>query len=154
MELGTYENKTFTYDALLLYREATMYEINKQDRTCKKRPLKEDFQPMGIPKDASLVGQAVLGTSSAPGEGLLVNTWTGDFPKAGKYMGTVTAFGCIPVSYVYHTEQFGWVLASYFNNVIGISDPGQLNPPDFCSDAEVEIGEEPVDFLSLFLKKH
>lgn len=48
-----------------------------------------------------------------------------------------------------------FVFTSFFNNVIGISDPGQLNPPDFCADAEMKDStEEPADFLSLFLKKH
>ncbi|XP_071334145.1 ependymin-like 1 isoform X1 [Trachinotus anak] len=185
-EIGTYENKTFTYDVLLLYREATMYEIVKHNRTCKKKPLKGDFYPLGIPKTASLLGQAVVGSSSGPGEGLLVNTWTGDQPDKGgeracnvkvyslsigqchfintvvfisvppgKFMITYTEFGCIPVSAAFHTEQFGWMVLSYFNNVVGISDPGELNPPDFCPDTEMENSkEEPADFLSLFFKKH
>lgn len=57
-----------------------MYEIHEHNRTCKKKPLKADFQPWAIPKDATLVGQFVLGSSSGPGEGLLVNSWTGDLP--------------------------------------------------------------------------
>lgn len=60
-----------------------MYEINRKDKTCKKSPLKTDFQPMAVPKGASLLGQAVLGSSSAPGQGLLFNTWMGDLPKTG-----------------------------------------------------------------------
>ncbi|KAM9335277.1 ependymin-2-like [Symphorus nematophorus] len=152
-EQGIYENKTFTFDVLLLFREATMYEINDKDHTCKKKPLKVDFQPLAIPKTASLLGQIVLGSSSGPGQGLLVNTWLADLPdKGGKFMSTVTEFGCIPVSTVYHTEQFGWMLTSFFNNVIGLADPSVLNPPDFCQTAE--IVEEPTDFLSLFLNKH
>nr|ACQ58758.1 Ependymin-1 precursor [Anoplopoma fimbria] len=154
-EMGTYENKSFTFDALLLFREGTVYEINKHDRTCKKNPLKADFHPMAIPKDASLLGQIVLGSSSGPGEGLLVNTWMGELPeKAGKFISTVTEFGCIPISTVYHTSQFGWVLTSFFNNILGIENPDQLNPPDFCLDAEMKADEEePTDFLSLFLNK-
>lgn len=60
-----------------------MYEINEKDRTCKKKPLKADFQPMEIPDSASLLGQAVVGSSSEPGQGLLVNTWVGDLPDKG-----------------------------------------------------------------------
>lgn len=42
---------------------------------------------------------------------------------------------------------------SFFNNIIGITDPNQLNPPSFCSDEDTEVDteEEPRDFLSLFL---
>ncbi|XP_037538397.1 ependymin-1 [Nematolebias whitei] len=155
MELGTYENKSFTYDALLLFRENVMYEIHEHNRTCKKKPLKADFQPLVIPKDATLVGQFVLGSSSGPGEGLLINTWTGDLPdKTGKYVSSVTEFGCIPVTTLFQTEQFGWVVTSYVNNIKGITDPSQLNPPDFCHDEESkDNNEEPANFLSLFLPK-
>lgn len=155
LELGSYENKTFTYDVLLLYREATMYEIHDHNRTCKKMPLKVAFHPLSIPKDATLLGQAVVGSSSGPGQGLLVNTWIGDLPdKSGKYSSVVTEFGCIPVNTAYQTKEFGWVLTSFFNNVIGIEDPNRLNPPSFCSDTEIKEGqEEPVDFFSSFLNK-
>uniref|UniRef100_A0A3P9MUE9 Ependymin-2-like n=1 Tax=Poecilia reticulata TaxID=8081 RepID=A0A3P9MUE9_POERE len=155
LELGAYENKTFTYDALLLFREATMYEIHHHNRTCKKMPLKADFHPLAIPKDATLLGQAVVGSSSGPGQGLLVNTWIGDLPdKSGKYSSVVTEFGCIPVNTVYQTKEFGWVVMSYFDNVIGIEDPNLLNPPSFCSEAErMEDQKEPVDFFSLFQSK-
>ncbi|XP_007555908.1 ependymin-2-like [Poecilia formosa] len=155
LELGTYENKTFTYDVLLLYREATMYEIHHHNRTCKKMPLKVEFYPLAIPKDATLLGQAVVGSSSGPGQGLLVNTWTGELPdKSGKYSSVVTEFGCIPVNTNYQTKEFGWVVTSFFDNVIGIEDPNLLNPPSFCSEAErMEDQKEPVDFFSLFQSK-
>ncbi|MEQ2279998.1 hypothetical protein AMECASPLE_014959 [Ameca splendens] len=128
-----------------------MYEIHEHNRTCKKSPLKVEFQPLGIPKNASLLGQVVVGSSSGPGQGLLVNTWVGELPdKSGKYMATVTEFACIPVSSAYHTKEFGWMVTSFFNNVIGIEDPDRLNPPSFCTDAEVK--EDPADFLSVFVK--
>lgn len=60
-----------------------MYEIFTHNRTCKKRPLKVEFQPMGIPDGSSLLGQVVLGSSSGPLEGLLVNTWMADMPHGG-----------------------------------------------------------------------
>lgn len=41
---------------------------------------------------------------------------------------------------------------SYLNNLIGISDPNLLNPPDFCPDLDAEMDgrEEPVNFLNVF----
>lgn len=198
--------------------QAAMYEIDDKARTCKKKPLKADFHPMEIPINSTLVGQAVLGSSSGPGEGLLVNTWTGNLPGntgelasnvqnchpgclsalclwthfmsvlPGKYLTTFTEFGCIPVNTMYQTQEYGWmvtgfvssqvysvknvewntfasvqvkavslfffffVLTSFFNNVVGISDPGQLNPPDFCPTEMTSNGEKPEDFTSLFFK--
>lgn len=154
-EIGKYNNQSFTIDVLLLYREGVMYEINDKAKTCQKKPLKVDFQPLKIPDEASFIGQFVIGSSSGPGEGLLVNSWQGDIPNEGKYFATVTEFGCIPVSVVYQTKQFGWAVTSYLDNLIGIIDPNLLNPPSFCPalEAEVDSGEEPVDFLNVFFTK-
>jgi len=156
-ETGTYNNKTFSADALLLYREQAMFLIDESKHTCTKQALKADFEPLIVPKDASLMGQAILGSSSGPGQGLLVNSWWGTLPNnTGKYMMTVTEFGCIPVYTAYQTAEYGWVAVSFFDNVIGITDPGLLNRPDFCpKEMSVEDGDQPpaADFLSLFLKR-
>lgn len=63
-----------------------MYEINDKAQSCKKKPLKADFQPLKIPDDAQYIGQFVIGSSSGPGEGLLVNSWAGDTPQGGNAM--------------------------------------------------------------------
>ncbi|KAK2862685.1 hypothetical protein Q5P01_002218 [Channa striata] len=154
-EQGSFENKTFISDYLLHYREGVLYDIVDSNHRCKKFPLKGDFQPLGIPKTATLLSQAVIGSSSGPGEGLLINVWTGDLPeKAGRFVSTVTEFGCIPVSTLYHTDQFGWVVVSFFNNVVGIPDPSLLNTPNFCPQKEVDPEKQQKDFLSLFLKEN
>ncbi|XP_062300654.1 ependymin-2-like [Scomber scombrus] len=148
---GTYQTKPFTRDYLLLFREGAMYQIFDTNRTCIKSALKDKFHPMEIPKDATLQGQVVLGSPSAPGQGLLVNTWTGDMPdKKGKYLSTVTEFGCIPINNSYQSDEYGWVVVNLYDNVNGIVDPGQLNPPDFCRDTVMKTDEEPKNFLSLF----
>ncbi|XP_031606654.2 ependymin-like isoform X3 [Oreochromis aureus] len=152
-EQGNYQKKPFTYDALLLFREAAMYEIDDKARTCKKKPLRADFHPMEIPSNSSLVGQAVVGSSSGVGQGLLVNTWTGNLSgSTGQYVATFTEIGCIPVNTKYQTQEYGWVLTDFFNNVIGISDPGLLNPPDYCPTEMTADGEQSEDFTSLFFK--
>ncbi|XP_031707016.1 ependymin-like [Anarrhichthys ocellatus] len=154
-EFGSYNNKTFHFDVLLLFRERVMYKINYKNQTCCKKLLNADFHPMEIPRNASLLGEVVLGSSSGPGQGLLVNTWWGELQmKKGpaKYMSTVTEFGCIPVSTLYHTSGSGWMVTNFFNNVIGLVDPQQLIPPRFCEGAQLEerLDEEPVTFFNLF----
>ncbi|XP_037531035.1 ependymin-1-like [Nematolebias whitei] len=134
-----------------------MYEIHEHNRTCKKKPLKVDFQPMAITKETTLVGQFVLGSSSGPRDGLLLNSWAGDLPdKTGEHVSSVTEFGCIPVISVSTLSSCigGDQVSSFLDNIKGITDPSQLNPPDFCRDAETKDSEkEPTDFLSLFLTK-
>lgn len=102
-EFGSYENKTFHLDVLLLFRQVmttchrylncvqhkllynamavlqgVMYKINWKNQTCCKKPLNADFHPLEIPRNASLLGQVVLGGSSGPGQGVLVNSWGGE----------------------------------------------------------------------------
>ncbi|CAM4509169.1 hypothetical protein PO909_024995 [Leuciscus waleckii] len=148
-EFGTHESESFHLNMLFLFREHVVYSMDYKNRTCQKNPLHSAFHPSHIPRNASWLAQVVLGGSSAPGEGLLVNTWTGDVPEtAGKYMATVTEFGCIPVSTLYYTPQSGWIVTTYFNAVTGIEDPEQFIPPPFCDDVEIE--EENLDFFSGF----
>ncbi|XP_055363128.1 ependymin-2-like [Betta splendens] len=153
-ECGSHDNKTFHLDVLLLYKEKVMYDINYKNKTCTKKPLNTDFHPLAVPKKASLLGQVVLGTSSRRGQGLLVNTWAGKIQtknRTAKYISTVTEFGCIPVTTLFHGNK-GWVVTSFFDNIIGIKDPKQLSPPSFCkgSELEEEDGEDPETFFSLF----
>ncbi|XP_038124312.1 ependymin-like 1 isoform X2 [Cyprinodon tularosa] len=154
-EIGSYDNKTFTLNVLLLYRQGVLYKISERNKTCEKKRLNRDFHPLAIPKDANLLGQAVLGSSSGPGQGVLVNTWIGQLEmknRTAKYMSTVTEFGCVPISTLVHTPKNGWMVTSFYNNVIGLRDPQQLIPPSFCKDAKLDKNQEedPVDFYSLF----
>ncbi|KAK2862686.1 hypothetical protein Q5P01_002219 [Channa striata] len=154
-EFGSYNNKTFRFDVLLLYREHVMYKIHYRNHTCTKKPLSGDFHPLAIPRNASHLGQVVLGSSSGPGQGLLVNTWVGELQmkkEMAKYMSTVTEFGCVPVTTLFHTNTHGWVVTNFFNNVLGIADPELLIPPPFCKDAQLEEEDEKdaANFFSLF----
>lgn len=72
--------------------QGVMYNIHDKAKTCQKKSVKAGFQPLKIPDEAQLLGQAVLGSSSGPGQGLLVNTWTGDIPKEG---GQALKNGCV-----------------------------------------------------------
>lgn len=150
-EQGQYMNQSFTYNVLLLFKEGVMYEIDGQAKKCTKKPLKADFQPLGVPHNATFVGQFIIGSSSAPGQGLLVNTWGGKTQEGGQYMVTVTEYGCIPVSTLYKTTEYGWVLVSYINNIMGIVDPSALNPPPFCPPLEVKPEGEPVDLFTFII---
>uniref|UniRef100_A0A3Q3KZ19 Ependymin-like 1 n=1 Tax=Labrus bergylta TaxID=56723 RepID=A0A3Q3KZ19_9LABR len=149
-ELVTLDNQTFTYDVLANYREQVLYQINEKDKTCQKSPLKANFMPLGVPPGSSLVAQSVLGDSSRPGK----DSWSTPGQEIRRFMTTVTEFGCVPVTFVYQLKPYGWMHVSYFDNVIGITNPDQLNPPSFCSDANTMTHEEPVDFMSLFQPKN
>ncbi|KAG5853228.1 hypothetical protein ANANG_G00070860 [Anguilla anguilla] len=138
-QMRTYENRTTTVDLLVLFNERVLYQIDWLRFSCKKKALSSEFQPMEVPRDATLMGQVVVGTASAFGQGLLVNTWVGhDAEKNGTYMAVFTGIGCLPVSAMYHKEETGWTMLSFFNILLGIDDPQVFFPPAFCKYAPLE----------------
>ncbi|KAF5902222.1 ependymin-like, partial [Clarias magur] len=95
-------NHTEVMDALLLYQERVVYQIDYKHRTCQKQELMDEFHPIEIPDNSTLIGQVVLGSLSGPGEGVLANSWAGDLPEVqGWYVMTFTEFGCFPVGVLY-----------------------------------------------------
>lgn len=146
-EMGTYEHKNFTYEAIMLYQQGVMYEIHRHDQTCVKKALKDDFHPFEVPKDAGFMGQAVLGTLAYPGQGLVVNTWMGQMTnQSDSYMVSFTESDCLPVSGFFKTKDMGWMSLSYHDNSFGVPDPDAFVPPPFCQKAKLEDGEK-VDFF-------
>ncbi|XP_048850949.1 ependymin [Brienomyrus brachyistius] len=147
-------NQTSFVDVLLLFREGVSYEISYQNQTCKKAPLKTPFPPIEIPHDAQLQGEVVLGSSSAPGMGVLVNDWVGAVPEQkAKYQLIFTEFGCLPITSINHIEDVGLILTSFYDLVIGIEDPDEFIPPPFCDKAELQQTEsrKVKDFLRFFI---
>ncbi|XP_026878491.2 ependymin [Electrophorus electricus] len=135
---GQESNHSLHVDILMLFRERVYYEINYQNQSCVKMPLSAAFIPIEIPYDAQHNAQFVLGTLSAPGQGLLVNDWVGFIPEyQAKYSMSVTEFGCIPITFLYHIEKMGHVLSSFYDIVVGIENPEVFVPPAFCGSAKL-----------------
>uniref|UniRef100_A0A8C7YDE6 Uncharacterized protein n=1 Tax=Oryzias sinensis TaxID=183150 RepID=A0A8C7YDE6_9TELE len=134
-----------------LLHQAVMYEIDDAKRTCKKSPLKADFQPLKIPQNAFRISQTQVGSSSVPGQGLLVNNWSGKLPdKSGEeaHVGIRTSM----ISQYSETwSKVGDMLwMHFFDNVIGITNPNLLEPPEFCAGAVMDMEAEPRNYLILF----
>ncbi|XP_061104996.1 ependymin-like [Conger conger] len=152
---GVEHNHSFYEDVLMLFGEGVIYQISYRNKTCTKKPLKVPFQPIEIPQNATLQAQIILGSSSGPGQGLLVNNWMGEIPEQKvKYFATFTEFGCIPVSTLYLTHKDGWLFSSFFNILVGIDDPQDLIPPDFCDTTKPVDNEQVVTDFFEALKKN
>ncbi|XP_054896871.1 ependymin-like [Poeciliopsis prolifica] len=145
---GNFGNITVAVDELMLYHQEVMYEINWSAMTCRKLPLDTYFMPLHIPEEASLLGQAFLGSSSSWGMGLLTNTWVGQFPNSDMYSLTFTEIGCLPVTLSNYSPKTGWTTISTYNWVIGLSSPQDFFPPPFCYDAKMEKSAMPQTFFS------
>ncbi|KAB5548803.1 hypothetical protein PHYPO_G00059810 [Pangasianodon hypophthalmus] len=121
-------------DRLLLFREKVYFDIIYHNKSCIKNSFEAAFVPIAIPLDAQHMAQVVLGSLSAPAQGLLVNSWVGsDAELKANYSLTFTEFGCIPVVTIYHIDGLGHFLSSFFDMVVGLEDPTVFIPPPFCS---------------------
>ncbi|XP_066502303.1 ependymin [Hoplias malabaricus] len=141
-------------DFLMLFREGFYYDINYHNKTCVKVPFSGDFIPIEIPINAQHTAQFVIGSLSAPAQGLLVNNWVGSLPELkANYSLSFTEFGCIPVSAYYNVENTGHVLSSYFDVVVGLENPDVFIPPSFCTSAKLleKNKDEMADFFTALL---
>ncbi|XP_052444840.1 ependymin [Carassius gibelio] len=136
---GKEGNQTFFVDRLLLFKEGVNYEIHYHNKTCIKKALKEPFRHIGVPHDAHFLNQMVLGSSSLPEQGLLVNNWNGTVEETKEhYLLTFTAFGCVPLYTLDFTQKGELsIMTSFFDLVEGIEDPNVFIPPSFCDSVEV-----------------
>ncbi|KAI7796327.1 ependymin [Triplophysa rosa] len=135
---GKEDNKTIFADRLLLFREGVKYDIHYHNQTCVKTALKEPFVPIEVPHDAHFLHQLVIGSSSRPGEGLLVNNWEGIVPQTKEhYFMSFTEFGCLPIYSIYFTEKMDVdIMTSFYDLVNGIEDPEVFIPPSFCDSVK------------------
>ncbi|XP_072517785.1 ependymin-1 [Salminus brasiliensis] len=141
-------------DRLMFFRERFYYDINYHNQSCVKTPFSADFVPIEIPVDAHHKAQFVLGSLSAPAQGLLVNDWVGSVPKMkANYSMSFTEFGCIPITTLYNVEKMGHFLSSFFDIVIGLENPDIFIPPSFCTSAKLEQRKDGkvVDFFTSLL---
>ncbi|XP_072319324.1 ependymin-like [Eucyclogobius newberryi] len=146
---GSSNGTHFNMEVLMLFREKLYYEINWSKFSCKKRALDDGFTPMQVPPDAKLMGQAILGSSSSWGMGVLVNTWYGSLPDNGTYSTVFTEVGCIPLTYTAYSPESGFNIISTFNWVIGNVDPMLYIPPFFCPKIRAEETESPSNFFKI-----
>uniref|UniRef100_A0A3B3ZFP0 Ependymin-like 1 n=1 Tax=Periophthalmus magnuspinnatus TaxID=409849 RepID=A0A3B3ZFP0_9GOBI len=119
---GSNNGTNFNMEVLMLFREKVYYEINWSKFSCKKKALDDAFVPMQVPSDAKLMGQAILGSSSSWGMGVLVNTWYGSLPENGE---------------------------NTFNWVIGNVDPMEYIPPSICPKLKADETEAPSNFFKV-----
>lgn len=144
---GTVGNQTFGFDQLMLFNERVYYNIDWGKLRCQKKKLDATFNPIQVPPTSHLLGQAVLGSSSSVGTGLLVNSWGGVMAPDTYYISAFTATGCLPLNYIY-TDASGWGIFNVFNIVLGIKDPMDLLPPFFCPETLQEDQAVPDNFFT------
>ena len=129
-EVDESQERSF-YDELFLFKEKIGYRFNIREKTCVRFNLTEPFRAIEVPPEARSFGSLYIGSSAAEGAGVLVDVWGGQTER-GRYSGSWTSVGCIPVNDAYVSTQTGVAIASFFDVTGGISDPNIFIPPAEC----------------------
>jgi len=139
-EVRNSSGNTF-FHRIHLYREKKGYWINLKTGTCSVESITWPFHRIEVPENATFVDQFEIGTDAVPGAGVLVNVWEDKVtdPKA-RWFGTFTARECLPVNENFHSSQTGFIHTSFFDFVLGISDPNVFIPPSQCQSGKVTHG--------------
>jgi hypothetical protein len=133
-------------EAILRYDEDKFYFIDWTSMTCKVTPAEGEFEPAGVPDNATFLGGITFGLEGA----LTVNNFllsrkvvtpTEEFYRT--WIGGFTAADCIPVTseildspavpsnilaYTVYT-------IAYTNVTAGIADEKVFTPPEFCANS-------------------
>jgi len=124
------------FEVLALFDASTEYVYDFKYHNCSRRPLTRPWRNFGIPPEARSFGEAYIGTSAAPGFGLLVTLWGGNHTTPTndtvRTFGTWTYQACLPVHFVSHNSRYGRSQTSFFDIVAGISDPNVFIPRREC----------------------
>ncbi|XP_065184344.1 mammalian ependymin-related protein 1-like [Sycon ciliatum] len=119
------------YEEIFIHRAEVGYRINGRTRQCEKFALKEPFRYIQVPENATSYGEAYVGSSSVAGAGTLVNLWGGETER-GRYSGSWTSVGCVPVTDSYVSSTTGFIHWTFYDVTLGISDPNVFIPPSNC----------------------
>jgi len=126
------------YHDIHLFRERRRFRYNLKTKVCTVEHSDMRFRPFHIPRNASFVGEAYVGTNAFPDAGVLTTHWEmHNKQEHWRWFGAFTdrSEGCVPVMDHYHDEQIGGVTTQFFDVVLGIGDPNIFVPESACPRA-------------------
>jgi hypothetical protein len=123
------------FHTIELFRERKAFKFNLKTKTCTVEEIKHRFHRIEVPRNASFVGESIIGTNAFLNSGLLTNHWFHE-NKAEKWswygVYTPRDLGCVPVMDQFHDEQVGRVHTQFYDVVLGIADPNVFIPESSC----------------------
>jgi hypothetical protein len=123
------------FHTIHLFRERTTFRFNLKTKVCTKEALHMRFHRIEIPRNATFVGDAIIGTNAFMNSGLSTTHWAHENKQEKwSWYGVFTPreIGCVPVSDEFHDHEVGRVNTQWFDVVLGISDPNIFVPDSSC----------------------
>jgi len=128
------------YHTIELFRERKAFRFNLKTKVCTVQEIKHRFHRIEVPRNASFVGEAIIGTNAFENSGLLTNHWAHhNSEEKWEWFGVYTPreAGCVPIQDDFHDHNVGRVQTNFFDVVLGISDPNVFIPESSCPRARV-----------------
>ncbi|KJE89395.1 ependymin [Capsaspora owczarzaki ATCC 30864] len=120
------------YHTITLHQLGAQYNINLQTKECKIQTIPRQWRPFEIPHNSTFYGGVIVGTEAFADSGVEVDLWGGHTESGDSWTGAFTSRICIPVSDSVRGDKIGFVHTSFFDTVLGISDPNVFIPPSNC----------------------
>jgi len=123
------------FHTIHLFRERVTFRYNLKTKVCTREELKHRFHRIEIPRNASFVGDAIIGTNAFENSGLSTTHWAHENKdEHWSWYGVFTPreIGCVPISDEFHDHNVGRVFTHFFDVVLGTSDPNIFVPNSSC----------------------
>jgi len=123
------------FHTIHLFRERVTFRYNLKTKVCTKEALHMRFHRIEIPRNASFVGDAIIGTNAFINSGLATTHWEHhNKEQKWEWYGVYTPrdLGCVPIEDEFHDQNVGRVHTNFFDVVLGISDPNIFIPHSSC----------------------
>jgi len=126
------------FHTIHLFRERVTFRFNLKTKVCTREELRHRWHRIEIPRNASFVGDAIIGTNAFENSGLETTHWSHEnkdehWSWYGVY--TPREIGCVPISDEFHDHNVGRVHTQFYDVVLGISDPNIFVPDSACRRA-------------------
>jgi len=132
-----FENQTSRdfFHRLEFFNEGVAYRINLRTHECHHEAITWPWREHHVPHSARFVRSFYLGSQAFKDGGLQVNAWV-DEGFDHRWEGSFTDDGCVPVTENVVTNRTGFIHMTYYNFILGISNPDVFLIPHECRRAE------------------
>lgn len=114
-----------------------MYVYNFKTKNCSVEKIDRPWRNFGVPKNATNMGEAYIGSSAVHKAHLLVTSWKDEMTdKKGnkyEYTGVWTLEACLPITITFYSDTAKvHSIMNFFDIVPGISNPDDFIPRKEC----------------------
>lgn len=112
-------------DRLYLHNAQVEYVYNFKTKQCTKQTITRPWRNLGVPQNATSMGESYIGSSAVPNANILTTIWGANFTDTQgnkyRYLGVWSYEGCLPIAINYFSDTNGYFHSQFYDITPGIS---------------------------------